>query len=186
MAYWSLHIGILFPSWWLLEGPYKLLSMTLLLLRGKQMTLCLQLFTESQNHRIVGVGRDLCGSSSPTPKALPPESSQLENCRSPMLSLEGQQGLVNNSDLIHYRRISYVHVFAWDQGRFNPPSANPTEEPLQQESCARGNAIWLVQVCRLSEKHHRGYFTTPWQLRDAGGCEAPLNYSTPGRKPWWH
>jgi len=25
------------------------------------------LFTESQNHRIVGVGRDLCGSSSPTP-----------------------------------------------------------------------------------------------------------------------
>jgi len=23
--------------------------------------------TESQNHRIVGVGRDLCGSSSPTP-----------------------------------------------------------------------------------------------------------------------
>jgi len=24
-------------------------------------------FTESQNHRIVGVGRDLCGSSSPTP-----------------------------------------------------------------------------------------------------------------------
>jgi len=26
-----------------------------------------QSFTESQNHRIVGVGRDLCGSSSPTP-----------------------------------------------------------------------------------------------------------------------
>jgi len=26
-----------------------------------------QAFTESQNHRIVGVGRDLCGSSSPTP-----------------------------------------------------------------------------------------------------------------------
>ena len=25
------------------------------------------LITESQNHRIVGVGRDLCGSSSPTP-----------------------------------------------------------------------------------------------------------------------
>jgi len=25
------------------------------------------IFTESQNHRIVGVGRDLCGSSSPTP-----------------------------------------------------------------------------------------------------------------------
>ena len=25
------------------------------------------LFTESQNHRIVGVGRDLCGSPSPTP-----------------------------------------------------------------------------------------------------------------------
>ena len=25
------------------------------------------LFSESQNHRIVGVGRDLCGSSSPTP-----------------------------------------------------------------------------------------------------------------------
>jgi len=24
-------------------------------------------FTESQNHRMVGVGRDLCGSSSPTP-----------------------------------------------------------------------------------------------------------------------
>jgi len=24
------------------------------------------LFTESQNHRMVGVGRDLCGSSSPT------------------------------------------------------------------------------------------------------------------------
>jgi len=23
--------------------------------------------TESQNHRMVGVGRDLCGSSSPTP-----------------------------------------------------------------------------------------------------------------------
>ena len=27
----------------------------------------LSLVTESQNHRIVGVGRDLCGSSSPTP-----------------------------------------------------------------------------------------------------------------------
>jgi len=26
-----------------------------------------KVFTESQNHRIVGVGRDLCGSSSPTP-----------------------------------------------------------------------------------------------------------------------
>ena len=26
-----------------------------------------EIFTESQNHRIVGVGRDLCGSSSPTP-----------------------------------------------------------------------------------------------------------------------
>ena len=27
--------------------------------------------TESQNHRIVGVGRDLCGSSSPTPCSFP-------------------------------------------------------------------------------------------------------------------
>jgi len=33
-------------------------------LRGKKFFL---MFTESQNHRIVGVGRDLCGSSSPTP-----------------------------------------------------------------------------------------------------------------------
>jgi len=28
---------------------------------------CVNSHTESQNHRIVGVGRDLCGSSSPTP-----------------------------------------------------------------------------------------------------------------------
>jgi len=28
---------------------------------------CNHRITESQNHRIVGVGRDLCGSSSPTP-----------------------------------------------------------------------------------------------------------------------
>jgi len=32
-------------------------------------------FTESQNHRIVGVGRDLCGSSSPTP---PPKQGHLQ------------------------------------------------------------------------------------------------------------
>ena len=31
--------------------------------------------TESQNHRIVGVGRDLCGSSSPTP---PPKQGHLQ------------------------------------------------------------------------------------------------------------
>jgi len=31
--------------------------------------------TESQNHRIVGVGRDLCGSSSPT---LPPKQGHLQ------------------------------------------------------------------------------------------------------------
>jgi len=29
--------------------------------------LMVHLSSESQNHRIVGVGRDLCGSSSPTP-----------------------------------------------------------------------------------------------------------------------
>jgi len=37
---------------------------------GRWMIFCqdgLALKTESQNHRIVGVGRDLCGSSSPTP-----------------------------------------------------------------------------------------------------------------------
>jgi len=27
---------------------------------------CVVIVTESQNHRMVGVGRDLCGSSSPT------------------------------------------------------------------------------------------------------------------------
>jgi len=31
--------------------------------------------TESQNHRMVGVGRDLCGSSSPT---LPPKQGHLQ------------------------------------------------------------------------------------------------------------
>ena len=29
--------------------------------------MCVCVYKESQNHRVVGVGRDLCGSSSPTP-----------------------------------------------------------------------------------------------------------------------
>ena len=35
--------------------------------RGPASNLTLLRFTESQNHRMVGVGRDLCGSSGPTP-----------------------------------------------------------------------------------------------------------------------
>jgi len=40
---------------------------TLILLSiDKKVNFLLEIFTESQNHRMVGVGRDLCGSSSPT------------------------------------------------------------------------------------------------------------------------
>ena len=48
-----------------------------------------------------------------------------------MLSLEWQQGLAN-ADLIHYRRISSVHVFGRDQAGSNPSSAN-----LLKNHCSR-------------------------------------------------
>jgi len=42
--------------------------------------------TESQNHRIVGVGRDLCGSSSPTPL---PKQGHLQQAKRTMFSSNG-------------------------------------------------------------------------------------------------
>jgi len=46
-------------------------------------------FCISQNHRIVGVGRDLCGSSSPTP-----QPNQLSSRAEEMLTF--LKGLMNN------------------------------------------------------------------------------------------
>jgi len=40
-----------------------------------------EFFTQSQNHRMVGVGRDLCGSSSPTPL---PKQGHLEQAILPI------------------------------------------------------------------------------------------------------
>jgi len=57
-------------------------------------------FTESQNHRIVGVGRDLCGSSSPT---LLPKQGHLQQAFSYSAYMKSKMHMVLISELLQVR-----------------------------------------------------------------------------------
>jgi len=60
-------------------------------------------FTESQNHRIVGIGRDLCGSSSPTPQLSAlcfAKATRLSTQPSPMLQAGNKFSQPSAKDIV--------------------------------------------------------------------------------------
>jgi len=112
--------------------------------------------TESQNHRMVGVGRDLCGSPSPTPL---PKQGHLQQAPQDLV----QGGL----EYLQRRRIHNpsgqpVPVLHHPQSPFRSRSPS-SQRPFRSRFTPPKVSAWQVCPCVPSQLSHCRWWKPAWR-----------------------